>query len=236
MGANRMKKLSNEALSDLEFLLADGYRYLVVKEDKERLLRMKYPSVAQQRNARIAQHKYLSELGKEKGLKTRRQVERENKEELDLIKKELRKLDDQKKIVEREFFEFQANNMPAEEDEDNEEFVKKLTAATAGMADVNERIQLTVQSELEIMEYCIQELTTQHLIQRLAQVSWEYTDGELDANSEEVWRPLWETWDEFENDNNQIVQLILGETRTWLMGGTPFFARPPSQPDGVSDT
>jgi len=230
-----MKKLSDEALSTLEFQLADGYRYLVVKEDKERLLRMAYPSVKQQRDARIEQHKYLCELGKEKGLKTRRQVERENKTELDLIKKELKELEKSKKVIEREFFQFQAEHMPEEEEPDSEEFIEKMVAANAGMAEVNESINELIRSELEIMEYCIQELTTQHLIQRLAQVSWEYKTDEVDESGE-VWLPLWETWEDFETDNNQMVQLILGETRTWMMGGTPFFAKQPSPPAGVSDT
>ncbi len=231
----RMQKLSDEALLTLEWQLADGYRYMVLKEDKERVLRMKYPSVSQQRFARIEQHKFLSEISKVKGLKTRRQVERENKSELDLIKKELRQYEDARLKAERQFFKFQAENLPKEEDEDDEELLFKMREVSMEMAEVQELINETISRQLEILEMCVQELATQHLLERMAQVSWEYNTGEEDDDGE-VWLPLWKDWEEFENDNDQIVQLLLGETRTWVMGGTPFFAQQPSPPAGVSDT
>ena len=54
------RKLSEQELMDLESVIEEGMRYLVLKtaEGTERMYRMQFPSHEQRRQARLAQHKY----------------------------------------------------------------------------------------------------------------------------------------------------------------------------------
>jgi hypothetical protein len=234
--------LTNDELWQLESIIDDGVRYLFNRETSTRHYRMLYPSRAQLRGARLAQHVYKSSIGSQEGMKTRRVVERENAQELKVIDGEMRVLRKRLEKLQREFTERDLPTLPDVEDAP-EEFEKQLVEMTEEMQDVTEQKALLDAAKYEILSFCIEELAMQHLIERLTQVCWEQVvepsepqeEGENVVESDN-WGPVWNSWEEFDSDNNQIVQMLVGETQRWVFGGVPFFALQPSPLVGGIDT
>jgi hypothetical protein len=222
-----MRKLSNDELWQLESVIDDGVRYLFIRDNEEstRHFRMLYPSRAQLRAARLEQHKYKSSLGGLEGMKTRREVERENAKVLKEIDAEKRVLRKKLEKAQRDFAGDKLIDLPDGE-EDPEGFKEKLIEVTEGIQDVNEDMTVLEQSRAEILSFCIEELSLQHFLERLTQACWEK------VVEDDNWELVWESWDDFDNDNSQITQMLVGETQMWVLGGVPFFAQQPSLLDG----
>lgn len=242
-----MRKLTNEDLWQLESVIDDGVRYLFIRdgEDTIRHFRMLYPNRAQLRAARLEQHKYKSSLGSQAGLKTRRVLEKENQKELKEIEVDIRTLRKKLEKTQREFTESDLPNIPDAE-EDPEGYAERLIETTEGIQDVNEQLTRLLASKAEILSFCIEELAIQHFLERLTQICWERVadspegaepsaegvepsvEGEEKVVEGDNWQAVWESWEAFDTDNNQIVQMLVGETQNWVLGGVPFFAQQPS--------
>ena len=215
-----MRRLNDEQLAGLERIVEDGKRYLVLRtpDDVERVYRMHYPSYEEKQAAALEQHKYRSQLGKDKDLKTRRQIEREYAADLKALRKELSGYRRELERMQVEFIEnevAQGDFPDAEEQPD--EFQKAIEKRSKALAEIQDSVVL-VNSQIDsILSYSIEALAARHMIAHLTQKCWECTDDGDD------WHPVWASWDAYASDQSVLAQRLLLETRLWLEGGAvPF--------------
>ena len=130
--------------------------------------------------------------------------------------------------LQHDFVEQSLPDLPSAK-EDSEAFEAELRIKTESLQEAIDEITLLDASKREIVSFCAEELAIQHYVERLTQMCWE-------MKTDDDWEPVWASWELFENDHNQLVQLLVSEARKWTMGGVPFFALLPSQVDGGSDT
>ncbi len=227
-----MKTLTNDELWRLESVLDDGILFLFLREEGEeesiRYLRMQFPNKIQDRHAKLEEFKYKSLIGTEPGIKSRRALEKENKAVLKEINAEMNDLRRQLERFQHEFVENILPDLPSAE-EDPEAFEKEANEKTIALQEATAAVTELDATKRELMSFCSEELATQHYVERLTQMCWEQV-------TDDGWEPIWNTWEEYENDRNQLVQLLTGQTRLWIMSGVPFFASQPSRPSGGSDT
>lgn len=234
-----MRKLTNDELWRLESVLDDGILFLFLREEGEeesiRYLKMKFPNKIQDRAAKLEEFKYKSLIGQEPGIKSRRTLEKEHKAELKEINNEMR---DERRRLERLRREFTENDLPSitSAEEDPEAFEAELSAKTETLQNAVDAFEVLEASRREILTFCSEELAMQHYIERITQICWEFNTHEKDADGIDIWQLQWNTWEEFENDHNPLVQKLTENTRLWLMSSVPFFGSLPSQPVGGSDT
>jgi len=226
-----MRKLTNDELWQLESILDDGMLVLFIRDGEEatRHFRMEFPSKVQDRSAKLEEFKYKSLIGKEDGVKSRRVLEKENKAILREINTEradlMRKLED----LQRSFVENELPDLPDKE-EDREAFEEQMTIKTEDLQKTIALVEALDISKREILSFCAEELALQHYIERLTQLCW------TQVTESDDWEPVWATWELFENDHNPLVQLLTSNSRMFITSGVPFFASPPSPPNGDSDT
>ena len=221
-----MTELTEQQLWDLERIVDDNIRYLVLREDEdiEQIYRMIFPSFAARQEATIEKHLYRSQLRAKKGLKTRWQLEKENKAELSELRDELRgyqrELEEQEKLF---IDDGLAGSIPDGE-VDPDGFRKAIDERTKDIVDIQAKLMGAGRFINQALSVCVEELAEQHYIARLTQLCWECKD--------EQWGLIWETWDDYLNDQRPLSQYLLTETRLWLQGGVPPFGNSPSQPPG----
>ncbi len=225
-----MQKYTDEQLWELERVAADGVRVLILrgKDDVEEVYKLIFPSTRNKEYANIEKHKYRSKLGNEEGLLTRRQVEKLYATDLKELRNEMRELNRQGDRLQQQFIDNDLAGLPDGEadPEAYEAAILEVSKEAQDVVDQSNRLSSEVQ---EILSFCVEELANQHYMARLTQRCWHEKDGD-------DWKLIWDTWDDYFDDNSSLASFLKSETLMWLQGGVPPFANSPSQVGGDSDT
>lgn len=225
-----MRKLTDDELWDLERVASEGVRVLVLRssDEVEEVYKLIFPSTRDKEYANIEKHKYRSKLGQEEGLMTRRQVEKLYTDDLKDLRIEASELERQADRLKQRFIDNDLTGLP-DGQEDPVAFEAAVLECNTEALEITERINRVSSDIREILSFCIEELANQHYMARLTQRCWFQKD-------EERWTLIWDTWDDYFDDNSSLSSFLKSETLLWLQGGVPPFANSPSQVDGDSDT
>jgi len=225
-----MRELTAEQTQQLESVIEDGVRYLILREGEnvERIYRLRNPSHKQTDMATQMSHKYTWELRKDKNIKSRAEVEEEHKEILEDLKKRSRVVKDKLDQAQVAFIDSLPSMPDGEKDPDA--FEKAVGDQSKEIEEVESEALEIQMALMEIYALSREHLVTKHKIAVLCALCWEKQteDGE--------WENVWESYEAFADDRDAKALVLETETLQTLMPSAGFFGDWPLLVGGGSGT
>lgn len=211
-----MRELSAEQIQELESIVEDGIRYLVLREEDEveRIYRLQSPSNKQSRIATEMSHKYTWELRKNKDIKSKAEVEEEYRDQVDDLKKRSQVVKDRMDQARDALIEVLPDLPDGEKDP--EAFRDALLGQQDDIQEIEEEA-MEIQSDLmDIYSFSREHLVIRYKVSVLCALCWEKkVDGE--------WVNVWESFEEFEDDRGPHVIVLETEALKTFMPSAGFF-------------
>ena len=233
---NVKKELSFEDYGMLEDLVLDNVYYLIIKqlpkkkdnteeakedtekpedEEVEVYYRFQYPNHNQKMEANKQKSRFYNEIVQDKGLRSKREIEEQFKEEIADIKKKCSPLEkDIKRLNEKLFID--GTTLPDPEKEPAK-FNTLFNEYYAPLLEVQKKIEDIRRPLLDIYSLSYDFLAEQEHMAIMTSLCWEK------PVDDDNWVPIWKDYNEYKDDRKPLATFLLNKTTAFFAGMGSFF-------------